>query len=284
MVVFRRPVAMGLPLWLLFAVQTAANMQYTFTSNGTCPGDGRPWLCDPFSEVICAEETSRTQAYCCPVTYDHCSTGGSTCNGAGGKAGDGQIQCSADGSTWCCSEEYESCTQRANQINVCLHKESNPYVGFDIGAANRTWSSILSASPSATFNAAGISSLMASATSTSTFTSTSTSSTSPTPSTSTTSSESPSSSISSGAIAGIVVGVIVLLVLVAAGVFLFWRRRKAQTVAKDAVYHEVPHEGGEGGAYTVDRKEALPESYELSPEPIPAELGTNSMPHELEAR
>jgi hypothetical protein len=45
---------------------------------------------------------------------------------------------------WCCNAQYETCTERPNQINICLAKFPNPQQNVSVDIANSIQASYLS--------------------------------------------------------------------------------------------------------------------------------------------
>ncbi|KAF2019790.1 hypothetical protein BU24DRAFT_489676 [Aaosphaeria arxii CBS 175.79] len=204
------------------------------------------WKCPRLSfkciaPSICAHEGLLDKYYCCAPEDDAvCWTGSESCKGSDGGPSSTQLGCGSDNG-YCCLSGREECTQRRNQINICWATPPNPMAGIGPTRVNETYSSLLSASPSASTLAFKAEVFQSS--STSTPVATPSAATEPTISTSTQvaattqantatsstiqpESSSSSSGISGGAIAGIVVGVIGGLALIGAGAFFLFKRKK----------------------------------------------------------
>jgi hypothetical protein len=145
--------------------------------------------------------------------------------------------------------DREACTQTKDQINICWSTSPNPVANLSSDLFNKTYSSLLSASPSATAlpikladfepststtaepatsSASGASGAStASTASTATTTNNSASNTASSTSTASAAADASSSGLSGGAIGGIVGGVVGGLALVGLVAFLLWRRRRA---------------------------------------------------------
>jgi hypothetical protein len=142
--------------------------------------------------------------------------------------------------------DREACTQTKNQINICWSTSPNPVANLSSDLFNKTYSSLLSASPSATAlpikladfepststtaepaTSSASSAPGASTASTATTTNNSASNTSSSTSSASAAADPSSSGLSGGAIGGIVGGVVGGLALVGLVAFLLWRRRRA---------------------------------------------------------
>jgi hypothetical protein len=148
--------------------------------------------------------------------------------------------------------DREACTQTKNQINICWSTSPNPVANLSSDLFNKTYSSLLSASPSATAlpikladfepststtaepatssaSAASAASTTSGASTASTATTTNNSASNTPSSTSSAAAAAGTSSsgLSGGAIGGIVGGVVGGLALVGLAAFLLWRRRRA---------------------------------------------------------
>jgi predicted lipid-binding transport protein (Tim44 family) len=139
--------------------------------------------------------------------------------------------------------DREACTQTKDQINICWSTSPNPVANISSDLFNKTYSSLLSASPSATAlpikladfepststtaEPATSSASGASTASTASTTNTSASNTPSSTSSASAAADASSSGLSGGAIGGIVGGVVGGLALVGLVAFLLWRRRRA---------------------------------------------------------
>jgi MYXO-CTERM domain-containing protein len=134
--------------------------------------------------------------------------------------------------------DREACTQTKNQINICWSTSPNPVANLSSDLFNKTYSSLLSASPSATALPIKLADFEPSTSTTaepatSSASGASGASTASTASTATTTNNSASntpsstSSASASAAGGIVGGVVGGLALVGLVAFLLWRRRRA---------------------------------------------------------
>ncbi len=205
---------------------------YFFTSNvsdHTCPGFGT-FKCLPPN--ACARDPNTGRRYCCDVK-DVCWTFVATC------ANDGStIDCGTGGTSWCCVNGRERCTETQNQINICWSTAHDTLNNISNSVLNDTYSSLSSAHPSATTWSFSPFALIAetqpalTATTSSTSTGT-TSTTNPDIATGTapvpTETGHAKPGLTGGAIAGIVIGV-VALALAAVGAFFLWRRNKQRSV------------------------------------------------------
>ncbi|KAF2438953.1 hypothetical protein P171DRAFT_476820 [Karstenula rhodostoma CBS 690.94] len=221
----------------------------TEASNWLCPG--MSWQC--IAPSICAHDGLTDLYNCCDSDADDavCWNNSTPCEGEDEKTpASNQIGCSSGSNAFCCLKGREECTQRFNQINVCWEIAADPFRNVSQAKMNATFSSLSSASPSAsTLAIVDISVLTAISTSAaSTITSTTSTSTrrSQSPSTAThvsttsliantlnTPSSEPESKngISGGTIGGAVVGAVVGMALVGGGAFFLFRRRRGSNSA-----------------------------------------------------
>ncbi|KAF2714411.1 hypothetical protein K504DRAFT_496340 [Pleomassaria siparia CBS 279.74] len=244
--------------FLLFASTALAtyNEFYfsTFATAYKCPGS--PFACNP--PQACVHETLLDKWYCCaPGQGSVCWSPDQGCNGT---ASENEIACGSGDHTYCCLKDREECTQTSNQFNICwATANTNAFENATSQKMNKTFSSLSSASPSATslvFNLAQIlpstssSARASSTTQTSGSPSTSTNtakSTSTASSSNASTSDANKSSLSGGAIAGIVIGVILgLAVLIAAAFFLLKRGKNKKPGRNELDGNPYP-----GGGYVV---------------------------------
>ncbi|PSN59091.1 hypothetical protein BS50DRAFT_594786 [Corynespora cassiicola Philippines] len=226
----------------------AAYDEFFFASEASdwkCPTMGF----DCVAPQVCAHESLLDKYYCCGTGSSNavCWSGSSECGGSNDSPATGRIGCSEGDNAFCCLSEREECTQRFNQINICWATLSNPLTNFSETLVNETFSSLSSASPSATswtFDLDSLSSTTSStpastAASTSASVSSSTAATSEPASSSTTPTSggsplpdapgSDNTGLSGGAIGGIVVGVVGGIAILGAGAFFLWRRSRNNT-------------------------------------------------------
>ncbi|KAI9713956.1 MAG: hypothetical protein M1820_000686 [Bogoriella megaspora] len=260
--------------------------QFFFTSEAS------QWLCPNFPgwECVppnaCARNSTLARGYCCDAKGPD-----SVCWAL-------SVSCAADGSTITCgeSEEYccfatiETCTRTPDQSNVCWLTSTDILSDADVKKLNNTFSSLSSASPSATsfpftpdadLFTSSISSASASSSSTSSSTSSSGSAglvpsdSSSQPPATTTPPASPiassqGSSLSGGAIAGIVIGALIGLALLAGAFYIGrWNKKTQRPSPKHTL--APPQE-----LSAVDARHELPDDplnrLELASEPKPQEL------------
>ncbi|CRG92219.1 hypothetical protein PISL3812_09275 [Talaromyces islandicus] len=267
--------------------------RFFFTSNLSsyvCPGF-QSFQCPPPN--ACARDSTTGIEYCCDygdvcwgLTTD-CATDGTTLS-----CGDGQ-------NTWCCRNDTEVCTGTSGQINICWNSAHDTLTNISSNTLNETYSSLSSASPSASSWSFSPETLIAatqttssSTTSTTTTTTTSaskhttalpTSTHTSTPSSTESSSSSSSSSLSGGAIAGIVIGALAGVAIIAALAFFLFRRRRNSRDPSDS----NPNVRYEPVVYgSVPKVKPAPEQAQvLSELPTSAQRSElqGSTPHELAA-
>ncbi|KAI5368065.1 hypothetical protein Slin15195_G031990 [Septoria linicola] len=214
----------------LVAFARAGYTEWYFSGNNSCPGLGIACI-TPSS--MCAYDSVADKAYCCSgESYDICRAFAATCGGSDGGPSSSQQQCTSGSSSWCCLQDSERCTQRTGQVNVCVATQDNPIAEVSDMLLNETFSSLSSASPSASTFSVDVVSLAARATATSssqssTATEAATSTSADTASTTSTSTGESNDLGSSptGAIAGGVVGGVAGLAVIGAIVWLLLRRR-----------------------------------------------------------
>ncbi|KAF2232881.1 hypothetical protein EV356DRAFT_232139 [Viridothelium virens] len=245
------------------------------------------WSCPYFNGSkcappnACAHNSTLARGYCCDSFGPD-----SVCWALG-------ISCAPDGSTITCggSEEYccyaalETCTRTPDQFNNCWLTGTNILANADVTKLNQTFSSLNSASPSATFftftpNAYLVTSFMSSdsASSSSIFSHTSSSvsaglastASSPLSPVTTTPQTSPTlssqgSSLPGGAIAGIVIGALVTLSLLTGAFYIGRWSKKTQDLSSKRTFASPQ------GLSAVDLKYELPDHpnnrLELASEP-----------------
>ncbi|KAM3423561.1 hypothetical protein BST61_g988 [Cercospora zeina] len=212
----------------LVALARADYTEWYFSGNNSCPGLGI--ACDA-PDSMCAYDSVVDKYYCCSgASYNICRAFAAACGGSTGGPSSSQQECTSGSDSWCCLENSESCTQRTGQVNVCVATQDNPIGAVPQSLMNDTFSSLSSASPSASTFSVDVASLAARATATST--STSSSSSTSTGSPNSTPSETGSSpngesddGVSGGTIAGAVVGGVAGLALIVALAWFLLRRR-----------------------------------------------------------
>ncbi|PVH94512.1 hypothetical protein DM02DRAFT_633656 [Periconia macrospinosa] len=224
----------------------------TKDANNRCHDAGN--ACPPPS--VCAHEALTDTHYCCTTGSKDavCWINSQTCRGEDKKPATGQLGCPTNASPngYCCRSDKEQCTLRSGQINICWAVPANPIATVSQDLINNTYSSLLSASPSAKTLTVELAALLSTSSSVPPSSSTSTPSNTPsssppaeplsstpstTPSTSPSTSPSPpptSSSISGGAIGGIVAGAIAGIAAVSGGIFLLLRRRRNNNASPSA--------------------------------------------------
>ncbi|KAF2675790.1 hypothetical protein K458DRAFT_492897 [Lentithecium fluviatile CBS 122367] len=261
---------------LLFSAAHAAYDKFFFTTNDTgfmCPD--MSIKCEPGS--VCAHDNLLKKTVCCDSYAEDavCWSGSSDCGG-------GMLECASGVNAYCCLADSEKCTQHSGQINICWMTSENPVANFE-AKLDAAFTSLSSASPSATYLTVDIKAITASSTPTPTTTSSTTSSPGSTPSGSLTTSSTGSSAptqesgggMSGGAIGGTVAGVVVGLAVIGAGLFYLFRRRRA---ANEGVKNEL--DGNEYlGAYAPVQKYAHEALVSL---PAPVEMPGSEEPRELE--
>jgi hypothetical protein len=242
---------------------------------------------------LCAyiPNTNPLLLYACPAPDNVCWSFSKPCTGGNSTTpGDGQISCNNNTpSTWCCNNEYESCTRTTGQINVCWAKTfDNPNKGVDPAAAESIASSAISASQASALNSR-LSAISATASTTS-FT---TSKSSPSGSKSTGTGKgnggnggnagnagkgsSSSNSLSGGAIAGIVIGVLAAAVLL--GLLLLFclrRRQRNRTTQPPLGFSEAGGRPLEHDYYASGDKKLEPASDPLAE--LPGDDAASEMP------
>ncbi|KAF2470930.1 uncharacterized protein BDR25DRAFT_28302 [Lindgomyces ingoldianus] len=276
---------------LLIPLRVVADYdQFYFSSNVT------NWRCsklafDCIAPQVCAHESLLDKFYCCgPGSDSVCWSGAQDCSGSNGVPSSTQVGCGNN--AFCCLNNREECTQRANQINICWATPENPFANVTEKELNKTFSSLSSARPSASsysFNSAKLfasttSGASSSATAASASTTATSSAASPTP----TQGDS-SGGISGGAIGGIVVGVVGGLAIIGAGCFFLWRRRSNNS---KATQDGNPYNGNPnmyGGYGQVPQGSPVPhEKYGMHGAPLvpptypPVEMDATSQPVEVE--
>jgi hypothetical protein len=135
----------------------------------------------------------------------------------------------------------EQCTELEHQINVCWSVTSNPVGNLSNEAMNNTYSSLSSASPSAT--AYSVKAVDLSPSSSTSLLASSSASSTPSPSLASSQPQN-DAGISGGAIGGIVGGVVGGLALAGIAGFLLWRRNRAGSHAHAPVASTTPSETG----------------------------------------
>ncbi|KAI9653369.1 MAG: hypothetical protein M1831_006074 [Alyxoria varia] len=196
-----------------------AKIEYYLSSDKICRGKGTFQNCES-NAGLCAYDDLLDHAYCCHADYPVCTIWGQECQGDDDRAAAGQTKCK---DSYCCINQKERCTQRAEQTNICWASFRNPYSDTSIAVANRTFDRFKRFQPNQstrpmTFGG----SRTASSDTTSSPTSTSEAARS---------GGSRRRAISGGAIAGIVVGALAAVALLLGGGFLLGKRylrKKAQ--------------------------------------------------------
>ncbi|KAF2213190.1 hypothetical protein CERZMDRAFT_96857 [Cercospora zeae-maydis SCOH1-5] len=210
----------------LVALTRADYTEWYFSGNNSCPGLG---IACNAPDSLCAYDSVVDKYYCCSgASYNICRAFAAECGGSNGSPSSSQQECTSGSVSWCCLENIESCTQRTGQVNVCVATQDNPIGAVPQSLMNETFSSLSSASPSASTFSVDVASLAARATATSTTSSASTSTSSPTSTASETASPPNGGSndgVSGGTIAGAVVGGVAGLALIGALVWFLLRRR-----------------------------------------------------------
>jgi len=211
-----------------------------------CPGS--PFPCEP--PAVCAFDDRLTKWYCCDAGASDAVCWGPNvaCNGGDEHTPSGSQQaCSSPQNAFCCLKSSETCTERANQINICWSTLKDPIASLNATAVNDTAHSLEAAHPSAATYSVSLSVLQG-LTSTTATPSSATQTDSVAPSASTTaiasSSVAPSvsttvtafftptskyngdSGLSGGAKGGIVGGVVGGLALLGIVGLLLWRRKR----------------------------------------------------------
>ncbi|KAE9969600.1 hypothetical protein EG328_005719 [Venturia inaequalis] len=222
---------------------------YFFASNSSgyvCPGFAS-FKCEPKAGA-CARDPNNGKRYCCDYAEvcwgrtSKCASDGST------------IDCGDGSNSWCCLNGTEICTQTAGQINICWASPHDTLTNISSGSLVSLYSSLSSASPTASSYTFDPLKLIAATATTSSITQSTGHSSSRTPSSSSTASSStsasatatasPSSSISRGAIAGVVIAILAALALLAGGFFLFSRKGKQKKDVYEADAKEHPGKPG----------------------------------------
>ncbi|RYN56356.1 hypothetical protein AA0118_g8206 [Alternaria tenuissima] len=225
----------------------AAFSEFFFAGNNgtsalkTCPES----LLECAPPSVCSFDDRTQKYYCCePGKTDAVCWGpNSGCDGGDSTTpSGGQQACSSEPNTFCCLKSSETCTETADQINICWSQLDNPIASLNATAVNATAQSLESIRPSAATYAVDLSALQ-------TLTSTAAASSSHNPSASgqqptatttssilsqTTASHSEATSnnsstdggLSSDAIGGVVGGLVGGLALLGLAGFFFWRRLK----------------------------------------------------------
>ncbi|KIW06226.1 uncharacterized protein PV09_02702 [Verruconis gallopava] len=92
----------------------------------------RPGVCAYIPEVY-------DSVWLCQATDPSCWTWSHACSGQDGRAGEDQVDCSANGVSWCCLRNWETCSGRENQTNVCWATTfTNPLFAVDPASPNAT--------------------------------------------------------------------------------------------------------------------------------------------------
>ncbi|KAK7192131.1 hypothetical protein PSPO01_01703 [Paraphaeosphaeria sporulosa] len=139
------------PALLLGAKAFAAYDKFHYTteaSNWRCPG--MSWSC--IAPSICAHDGLTDLYNCCDTDAEDavCWNNATPCEGEEEKTpASNQIGCSSGANAFCCLKGREECTQRFNQINVCWEIADDPFRNVSQAKMNATFSSLSSASPSA---------------------------------------------------------------------------------------------------------------------------------------
>jgi len=193
---------------------------------------------------VCAFDDRTEKYYCCiPGSTDAVCWGPSSdCDGGDKRTPSGSQQaCSTGINTFCCLKSSETCTETADQTNICWSKLDNPLISLNATAVNETAQSLIAARPSAPTYAISLSALQALAPTTAAASSATPSAsgqpiatTSPSGGAQATAASPPSpiatkhkaSGLSGGAIGGLVGGIVGGLALLGLAGFLFWRRKK----------------------------------------------------------
>ncbi|KAG9195247.1 hypothetical protein G6011_00367 [Alternaria panax] len=223
----------------------AAFSEFFFAGNNgtgalkTCPESG--FECAPPS--VCSFDDRTQKYYCCiPGNADAVCWGpNSGCDGGDSTTpSGGQQACSSGANTFCCLKSSETCTETADQINICWSQLNNPLASLNATAVNETAQSLESNQPSAATYAVSLSALQALTSTTAAPSSLAPSASGQQPIASATSSVSSQttssrseetannsrtdSGLSSGAIGGVVGGLVGGLALLGLAGFFFWRR------------------------------------------------------------
>lgn len=103
----------------LLGVAAADYTNFFFSSNNSCPDLGI--RCEA-PESLCAYDGVVDKYYCCSgARYNICRAFAATCEGRNDGPSSSQQECNTSGTTWCCLQDSESCTQRTG--NDLLHEE-----------------------------------------------------------------------------------------------------------------------------------------------------------------
>lgn len=207
-----------------------------------CPGLIHP--CDP--PRVCAYDKLRTKWYCCESDVSVCWAANQKCVGATNTSSvpSGQQQlCIYQGDAerkWCCMEKpTERCTEDSKRFNLCWSGNKNDIHLLNTTKVNAAFSSLSSASPSASSYKIDLTVLMAmtteapmsSYTSTITIGTDTSAGTKPTSSLTVPSSNTDQGGLSSGSKGGIAAGVIGGIAIAGIAGFLLWRRHKNQNLS-----------------------------------------------------
>ncbi|KAF2232553.1 hypothetical protein EV356DRAFT_534482 [Viridothelium virens] len=193
---------------------------------------------------LCAYISGIPRVWACPALNNVCWSWNYACHGGDDTTPDSTQQvCNNNGQTWCCSKEYELCTQTEGQASVCWATFANPNKDLNASEAVDFDSTAYPTLTSTTINPI---STALSPSSSSTLATPGVDSTAPNPSTTSSTHSTNSISLSQGSLAGIVISSILAGVFLAGLITLFIRKklvkrlRQEQTVASSSTHASFP--------------------------------------------